>query len=315
MKIKNTEVIVMQGDITKAKTKAVVSAADDHFSMAAGVAGAIKKMGGPGIQKEAQARGAVIPGQAVITGGGKLPASYVIHAVTMKMPAEGEQAYTDYAIVRKATYSALVCAQEKLISSIAFCALGCGRGGLPYESVSKIMAQEIFRYLRRYESASLKKIAFVVHGKQARRIFDKNVNDYLAYMEKKISQGPFLTVDGIISYQQGIVMVKRSNPPFGWALPGGFVDYEESVEDAVIREVKEETGLDFIDIRQFRVYSKADRDPRFHTVSVVFTGQGQGILQADSDAQAAEAFGLDDLPQDIAFDHREIIADYIRSKS
>ncbi|MBU0693988.1 MAG: NUDIX hydrolase [Candidatus Omnitrophica bacterium] len=134
-------------------------------------------------------------------------------------------------------------------------------------------------------------------------------------MVGKVSQGPFVTVDGIVEYRQGIVMIERSNPPFGWALPGGFLDYGESLESAVAREIKEETGLEFVDFKQFKTYSEPDRDPRFHTVSVVFTGCGQGELVAASDAKSAKVFELNSLPQNLAFDHGEIIRDYMRCRA
>ena len=107
-------------------------------------------------------------------------------------------------------------------------------------------------------------------------------------------------------------MVERKNPPFGWALPGGFVDWGESVEEAVVREVKEETNLDFVNIQQFKVYSQPQRDPRFHTVSVVFVGKGEGILKASSDARNVKVFKFNNLPQVIAFDHKKIIEDYLK---
>jgi ADP-ribose pyrophosphatase YjhB (NUDIX family) len=121
---------------------------------------------------------------------------------------------------------------------------------------------------------------------------------------------PLLTVDIIIRYKGGIVLIERKNPPQGWALPGGFVDIGESVEDAAIREAKEETTLDVTLSEQFHVYSKPDRDPRFHTVSVVFIGEGKGVLKGMDDARKAEIFTESTLPGAIAFDHRVIITDY-----
>ncbi|MDD5007999.1 MAG: NUDIX hydrolase [Syntrophorhabdaceae bacterium] len=123
---------------------------------------------------------------------------------------------------------------------------------------------------------------------------------------------PFVTVDIIIRYHGGIVMIERKNPPPGWAIPGGFVDIGESLEDAAVREAKEETSLDVTLVEQFHAYSKPDRDPRFHTVSVVFIGDGKGTLAGRDDARKAEIFAEGSLPDTIAFDHREIIADYFR---
>jgi len=122
---------------------------------------------------------------------------------------------------------------------------------------------------------------------------------------------PFLTIDIIIRYQDGIVLIERKNYPYGWALPGGFVDIGESLEDAAVREAKEETSLDVTLIEQFYAYSKPDRDPRFHTVSVVFIGDGKGVLKGMDDAKKAQVFKEDNLPELIAFDHRTIINDYL----
>jgi len=130
-------------------------------------------------------------------------------------------------------------------------------------------------------------------------------------MEHKLKT-PFLTVDIIILYEKGIVLIERKNPPPGWALPGGFVDVGESVERAAVREAKEETSLDVRLVEQFQVYSRPDRDPRFHTVSVVFIGKGTGTLKGRDDARRAAVYARDTLPETIAFDHRAIIEDYFR---
>jgi len=318
MKLNNTEILIVKGDITESSTEAVVNAANNEFRMGGGVAGAIKAAGGKIIEQEAMEKGPVGLGQAIITSAGSLKAKYVVHAATMKMDFK-----TDQEIIRQATYSSLICAQENKVSSIAFCALGCGVGRFSLQAASKIMAQEVFRYLWQVKEPTLEKIIFVLNSDKSFKVFEKNVISYLEYISKKISAGPFLTVDGIIEYRQGIVMIERSNPPLGWALPGGFVDYGESVEAAVAREVKEETNLDFENFKQFKVYSQGDRDPRFHTASVVFIGEGKGNLKADSDAKTAGVFKLDflslkgrlRLPEKIAFDHRKVIEDYIQSKT
>jgi ADP-ribose pyrophosphatase YjhB (NUDIX family) len=124
-------------------------------------------------------------------------------------------------------------------------------------------------------------------------------------------RNPLLTVDIIIRIPgKGIVLIERKNPPYGWALPGGFVDYGESLETAARREAKEETDLELEEIRQFRAYSSPDRDPRHHTVSVVFTAVGKGNPRARDDAANLGIFSADALPGPLAFDHARILSDF-----
>ena len=96
-------------------------------------------------------------------------------------------------------------------------------------------------------------------------------------------RNPVPTVDIIITLDSGVVLVKRKNPPVAWALPGGFVDYGESLEQAAVREACEETGLSIRLGRQFHTYSEPDRDPRQHTVSTVFLATAEGTPVAGDD--------------------------------
>ncbi|MDC0834605.1 NUDIX hydrolase [Geitlerinema sp. CS-897] len=127
-------------------------------------------------------------------------------------------------------------------------------------------------------------------------------------------RNPVPTVDILIESIDrppgSIVLVERLNPPHGWAIPGGFVDYGETVETAAIREAKEETGLDVELIEQFHVYSNPQRDPRKHTLSVVFLATATGIPQAGDDAKHLEVFSLWELPPNLCFDHDRILRDY-----
>ena len=123
---------------------------------------------------------------------------------------------------------------------------------------------------------------------------------------------PLLTVDIIIRYKGGIVLVDRAKEPFGWSIPGGFVDYGETVEQAAKREAKEETNLDIDIDRQFHVYSDPKRDPRgTHSVTVAIIANGRGTLKAGDDAKDAEVFSLDQPLPKLAFDHNKILQDYM----
>jgi 8-oxo-dGTP diphosphatase len=124
-------------------------------------------------------------------------------------------------------------------------------------------------------------------------------------------RNPFPTVDIIIRQgSNAIVLIERRNEPHGWALPGGFVDYGESLEQAARREAKEETGLTLSHLCQFRAYSEPDRDPRQHNISLVFVADGEGTLRGGDDAARARLFSLDGLPAKLCFDHAKILQDY-----
>ncbi|MGC9194898.1 MAG: NUDIX domain-containing protein [Syntrophobacteraceae bacterium] len=130
----------------------------------------------------------------------------------------------------------------------------------------------------------------------------------------RLYRNPLLSVDIIIEMaDKGIVLIERKNPPLGWAIPGGFVDYGESLEAAAIREAREETGLALVDLEQFHAYSDPLRDPRGHTVSIVFSARGKGVAKAGDDAKNLRIFPRDSLPERLAFDHALILAGYLKA--
>lgn len=127
---------------------------------------------------------------------------------------------------------------------------------------------------------------------------------------------PLLAADTLIELldQPGrpFVLIERANPPFGWALPGGFVDIGETLERAAVREAREETGLEVELIALLGMYSNPGRDPRNHTVTAVYAAQARGIPVAADDAKHSDIFTFDSLPSQLAFDHAQVIADYQR---
>lgn len=124
-------------------------------------------------------------------------------------------------------------------------------------------------------------------------------------------RNPVPTVDIIIQMDKKIILIERRNEPSGWALPGGFVDYGESVEQAAIREAREETGILISDLTLLGVYSDPSRDTRLHTITTVFIARGHGTPGAGDDAANLQLFPPDALPSPLCFDHRRILDDYL----
>ena len=128
-------------------------------------------------------------------------------------------------------------------------------------------------------------------------------------------KNPYPTVDILIEVEPDtVVLIERKNAPFGWAIPGGFVDWGETLEAAAIREAKEETDLDVTLIRQMHTYSDPARDPRFHTISTVFEARATGKPKGGDDAVKARIFHRDALPDNLVFDHSDILEDYFNGR-
>jgi len=123
-------------------------------------------------------------------------------------------------------------------------------------------------------------------------------------------RNPLPTVDIIIEIDDCIILIERRNAPLGWALPGGFVDYGETLQGAAVREAMEETFLKVVDLQLLGCYSDPDRDSRMHTISTVFVGRGVGTPRASDDAINLACFRMDALPTELCFDHAKILADY-----
>jgi ADP-ribose pyrophosphatase YjhB (NUDIX family) len=132
-------------------------------------------------------------------------------------------------------------------------------------------------------------------------------------------RNPLPTVDLIIEMEaekspQGIILIQRKYPPYGWALPGGFVEYGETLEQAAVREAKEETSLDVRLECQMHTYSDPERDPRKHTISTVFIAHAEGQPVAGDDAKDIGIFKREEMTFPLAFDHQKILEDYFERR-
>lgn len=213
--------------------------------------------------------------------------------------------------VRDAYARGLVEAQVRSFSSVALPAFAAGHGGLSFVAAAKIMVQEAIRVARSGPS-SLRRIVLCCPDQEGFEVFSRTVNGYVNHFLNVLLWGPFTTVDAIIEVKGGIVLVQRSNPPLGLALPGGFADYGESLEAAVRREAREETSLELLDLAQFHTYSDPSRDARFHTITTVFSARAEGSPRAGDDAAGVRVAGHSEIESlTFAFDHQQVIKDYL----
>src|SRR5206468_1218958 len=162
--IGRTVIRVERGDITTMAVDAIVNAANNHLWMGGGVAGAIKRVGGAEIERQAVEKGPIEPGEAVVTGAGRLRCRYVIHAATM-----GQDLVTSADLIRRATRSSLRRANDVQVASIAFPALGTGVGGFPVREAAQIMVDEIAAHLR--GTTPLRTVVLVVQTGDAEQAF------------------------------------------------------------------------------------------------------------------------------------------------
>jgi O-acetyl-ADP-ribose deacetylase (regulator of RNase III) len=169
--IGDASIEILKGDISQSQVDAVVNAANNHFWMGAGVAGALKRAGGASIELEAMAQGPVEIGEAVVTSGGTLPAKYVIHAAAMGQDLETNRSY-----VSAATRNSLARSRELGISSVAFPALGTGVGGLAPNVVADAMIEECVSFVRSGSAPLLKKIVFILFSDDVLAAFEESLH-------------------------------------------------------------------------------------------------------------------------------------------
>lgn len=314
--LKNTTIKIVCGDITKIPTEAIVNPANTYLKMGGGLAKIIKQKCGEIVQKECDKLAPIKVGSSVITSPGKLKiCKYIIHSATMGMDFKTNEDY-----IRLATRTALEVAEKNNVKIISFPALGCGTGKFPYEKAAKVMAEEVAKHILENKETKIREIIFVLKDKKAYKIFSEIVPEHIGYINRKIGIYPIPTVDIIINVKtknkKGIVLVERKNPPYGWAIPGGFVEYNESLETAALREAEEETGLKVKNLKQFHTYSEPGRDPRFHTISTVFIAEADRLPKASSDAKRVVVATKEEILSNkypLVFDHKKILQDYFES--
>jgi O-acetyl-ADP-ribose deacetylase (regulator of RNase III) len=164
----NTSIRLYKGDITGFQGGAIVNAANSALWMGSGVAGAIKRLGGESIEKEAMGQAPIKPGEAAVTGAGNLKVDYIIHAAVM-----GEDLVTSEALIRTATQNCLYKSDELHIESVAFPALGTGVGRFPVDACATVMIDEVVMYLKEETDTSLREVAFYLFGEETWESFAK----------------------------------------------------------------------------------------------------------------------------------------------
>ena len=301
MKIGNTKIKIVPKNIFKHSVEAIVAFTDSDLVLNEKEMSFIRKGNVfAGIKKK------FVVGKAIALPINKVPIKYVICTVLKNKNFEISKEKIKFAI-----RDVLKVAEEKKIKSIAFSVLWI-QEEISLKEFSRIMIEEISKYLEK--KPFLKEIVFILPDKKKSFAFRELVTDCIGYIEREKGAYPIPTVDIIIELKEKLVLIKRKNPPYGWAIPGGFVEYGERLEAAAVREAKEETNLSLQNLFQFHTYSEHGRDPRFHTISTVFIAQGKGNPEAKSDALDLGLFSLQDLPEKFAFDHKKIISDYFNFK-
>lgn len=183
------------------------------------------------------------------------------------------------------------------------------------QKISERMLEDMFmellnKMLEKENLSSIDELMIEFVGHENFGQFIEIMESMLSNISSKTFRNPYPAADTIIKFGEGVVLVYRKNPPRGWALPGGFINYGESAEKAAVREAQEETGLIVENLKLFGVFSNPDRDPRFHTISIIFTGTGKGRIKAGDDASKVKVFSENSLPKEMAFDHRKILRQF-----
>lgn len=181
------------------------------------------------------------------------------------------------------------------------------------QRISKSAGGEVVRSVRGGRKGGVTQLT--PYGEEILREYESKVGSLMSQLEKNWKK-PSVTADGIVTRDGEILLIRRGREPFkgSYALPGGFLSYNETLEECVVREVREETGLETEVLDLVGVYSAPDRDPRGHFVTAVYHLRPVGgVLKAGDDAAAAEWVPLDNLPK-FAFDHGKIIQDFLRKR-
>ena len=305
MMIKNVQVDIVRGRVADTQTGALVNPCDVRCALSDALVGIrvqenfLKNGAGEDVQES------LSPGAVAWTTEVAPSSRMVIHALFV------DGGRTDENILRQACRGALHLARSHEIETVAFPSPVQGEVDFPLVGTVKILAQEILRFART-DPGRVKRIVLCLENPESYDIYLKEMAGYINHIQDELGCGPYVTVDIIIECPDGIVVIERSNPPLGLALPGGFVDPGESLETAARREAQEETGLLLDDLRQFHTYSAPDRDPRFHTVSTVFVAQGRGTPRFGDDAKGLKVIPKESLlSRTFAFDHKAILQDYL----